>query len=187
MAPDRDHDSLRTLEPLVDAVQEGVEAVGWALSGLQKTTSHQFEGRWEGEQTRSAYLFFHKPGGWESVALDVYLDETSRGLKGNLALVLDGPDLRDARDLVPVMEALGRAATECLPDGYRTPVSVRFRMHDAGVDPCEAPSEIRIKVQIPVAAVRAGTSAVSALASTTIRCFEDLLDHPGIQSYVSVR
>jgi hypothetical protein len=33
-----------------------------SLSGLQKTTSHQFEGRWEGESTRSAYLFFHSEG-----------------------------------------------------------------------------------------------------------------------------
>ncbi len=36
--------SLLTLEPLIDAVREGVEAEGWELSGLQKTTSHQFEG-----------------------------------------------------------------------------------------------------------------------------------------------
>ena len=53
-------DEILTLEPLVDAVREGVESAGWHLSGLQKTTSLEFEGRWEGESTRSAYLFFHR-------------------------------------------------------------------------------------------------------------------------------
>ena len=48
---------LLTLEPLLDAVRLGVEDAGWTLSGLQKTTSHEFDGRWAGESTRSAYLF----------------------------------------------------------------------------------------------------------------------------------
>src|SRR5262245_13467535 len=83
-------DEILTLEPLVDAVREGVEAAGgWELSGLQKTTSLEFEGRWEGESTRSAYLFFHASGRADAASIDVYLDETSRGLTGNLALVVD--------------------------------------------------------------------------------------------------
>ena len=62
------------------------------LSGLQKTTSHQFEGRWQGESSRSAYLFFHDDARPDYVSIDVFLDETTRGLKGNLALVLAGPE-----------------------------------------------------------------------------------------------
>jgi hypothetical protein len=184
MAPDRDDDALRTLEPLIEAVQEGVETAGWALSGLQKTTSHRFEGRWEGEQTRSAYLVFHRLGDDDTVALDVYLDETSQGLRGNVALVLDGPRLGDARDLLPVMDALRRAADELLPREYRTPVSLRFRMDDAGDDPRRATSEIRIKIEIPGRAVRSGTSAVRALSSNAVKCFEELLDHPAIRDYL---
>ncbi|MEE8147462.1 MAG: hypothetical protein V3T24_07665, partial [Longimicrobiales bacterium] len=84
---------VMTLEPLLEAVQDGIERAGWALSGLQKTTSLQFEGRWEGESTRSAYLFFHREGLPDWVSLDVFLDETSKGLKGNFALVIDGPEL----------------------------------------------------------------------------------------------
>ena len=65
---------ILTLEPLLEAVREGLETSGWELSGLQKTTSHQFEGRWEGDSTRSAYLFFHPPHGPDFVSVDVYLD-----------------------------------------------------------------------------------------------------------------
>ena len=177
-------DPVQTLEPLIEAVTEGVQVAGWALSGFQKTTSHQFEGRWEGDETRSAYLFFHKPGVWEDVSLDIYLDETTRGLKGNLALVLDGPELGTA-DPLSVMEALGRAALDRLPRKYRTPVTLRFRLGEAGADPKGAPSEIRFKVDMPRAAVRAGSSAVVALATTTVRAFETLLGHPGLTAYVS--
>ena len=96
-------EDLHTLEPFLEAIREGVEGRGWELSGLQKTTSYRFEGRWEGDSTRSAYLFFHRAGVPEDVSVDVYLDETSRGLKGNLALVMDVPDLGDVG---PVQEAL---------------------------------------------------------------------------------
>ena len=86
---------LLTLEPLIDSVRRGVEGAGWELSGLQKTTSHQFEGRWEGASSRRAYLFFHLPDGPDHVSVDVFLDETTRGLTGNLALVIEGRPLTD--------------------------------------------------------------------------------------------
>ena len=89
---------ILTLEPLLEAVKEGLEGAGWELSGLQKTTSYEFEGRWAGDSSRSAYLFFHSEEVPEWVSLDVFLDETSRGLKGNLALVVDGPELSAIRD-----------------------------------------------------------------------------------------
>ena len=69
--------SFLTLEPLIDALREAIEAAGWSLSGLQKTTSHQFEGRWEGESTRSAYLFFHRADGPDFASVDGYLDATA--------------------------------------------------------------------------------------------------------------
>lgn len=177
-----DRGAILTLEPYIDAVREGVESVGWSLSGLQKTTSHQFEGRWEGEWTRSAYLFFHRADVEDDVGIDVYLDETSKGLKGNLALVLDGPTLGQLGDPVAAMRVLGRAASESLPEGYRTPVTLRFRLRDGGADPPGASSEIRFKLTIPRAAVDAGGSAVSALASAATRAFEGLLRHPGVRA-----
>ena len=90
---------ILTLEPFVDAVRRAIEARSWSLSGVQKTTSYEYEGRWAGETTRSAYLFFHPHEGLpavgevDAVSLDVFLDETSKGMTGNLALVIEGPEL----------------------------------------------------------------------------------------------
>lgn len=166
---------LLTLEPLVEAVRDGVESAGWELSGLQKTTSHSFEGRWEGDWTRSAYLFFHRPGTDDDVSIDVFLDETSRGLKGNLALVLEGRH-PDVTGTVPdLLRALGAVAGRALPGGYRTPVSVRYRIPDGAAGSDEVSTEVRFKLRIPSVAVEAGASAVSALASATVRAFERLL------------
>ncbi|MEQ8329124.1 MAG: hypothetical protein RH859_01550 [Longimicrobiales bacterium] len=166
---------ILTLEPLIEAVQDGVEAAGWALSGLQKTTSHQFEGRWAGDATRSAYLFFHEPDSEQPASIDVYLDETTRGLGGNLALVVD---LRPLAGLPPVAETLGRLgalASAALPEGYRTPVTLRFRLGDGPDDPGSATTEARFKLRIPTTALEAGPAAVSALASAAVSSYQILL------------
>lgn len=175
-------DALLTLEPLLEAVRDGVESAGWELSGLQKTTSHTFEGRWEGDSTRSAYLFFHHPGVDLPVSVDVYLDETSRGLTGNLALVVDLRDLGEIGSVEEHLDRLSRMAEEGLPRGYRTPVTLRFRLRDGGRPAREAGTEVRFKLRIPVTAVEAGSSAVSALASATVKSFEALLARPELRA-----
>lgn len=178
---ERDQDIL-TLEPLLEAVREGIEAEGWSLSGLQKTTSHRFEGRWEGESTRSAYLFFHRDDlpAWTSI--DVYLDETSRGLKGNLALVLDGPDLGDLGPVPDVVELLRRAGSRILPEQYRRPLTVRFRLRDAVRDTAEAETEYRLKVRVPDSAIEAGRAAVVGMARSTVLSFEELIEDADVGS-----
>lgn len=173
-----------TLEPLLDAVQEGIERAGWTLSGLQKTTSLQFEGRWEGESTRSAYLFFHRKGLPDWVSVDVFLDETSRGLKGNLALVIDGPELGELGPMEGLIGRLEAVAADALPEGYVTPVSVRLRVPGADTDPSEAESEFRLKVRIPKKAIQAGADALSALAGTTLAAFEQALRHPELKGFM---
>lgn len=183
---DRGKGGILTLEPFIEAVKDGVGATEWELSGLQKTTSHQFEGRWEGESTRSAYLFFHRPGRWEGASVDVYLDETPRGLHGNLALVADGRTLEELGDPAAALGALGEAAAERLPAGYRTPVTVRLRLPDGTADPADAELEIRFKLRIPSTAIEAGGSAVSALASAAVRAFESLATHPHVRRYVDL-
>jgi hypothetical protein len=172
---------LLTLEPLIDAVRGGAEAVGWALSGLQKTTSHQFEGRWEGEATRSAYLFFHRPDGWDEVGIDAYLDETSRGLQGSLSLVIEGPRLGGLGDPARALAALGAAAGERLPPGHRTPISLRLRLKEPAADPAGSETEVRFKVRIPASVMDGGASAVADLVSSAVRSFEALLAHPKIR------
>ncbi len=168
-------DPILTLEPLIDAVRDGVEASGWHLSGLQKTTSHQFEGKWAGDSTRSAYLFFHRGEGPEWASVDVYLDETSGGLSGNLALVLDGRVLAELGDVGGALRTLGAVAHAHLPDGYRTPITLRLRLDDPVADPGSATSEVRFKLRIPRAALDAGVRAVAALSAATADRFTTLL------------
>lgn len=174
-----------TLEPLLEAVQDGIERAGWDLSGLQKTTSLQFEGRWEGESTRSAYLFFHREGLPDWVSLDVFLDETSKGLKGNFALVIDGPELGELGPMEDLLPALAAVSKDALPEGYSTPVSVRLRLPRASSEPAEADSEFRLKLRIPKRAYEAGPDALSALASASVTAFEAALQHPGLRPFLT--
>lgn len=169
---------ILTLEPLLEAVRDGIEGVGWILSGLQKTTSREFEGRWAGEFTRSAYLFFHRDDLPESVSIEGFLDETSRGLRGTLSLVLDGPPLSEVRSAARVLRRVGRGAGEVLPEGYRTPVVVRLQMDDAHGHPSDASLQVRVKLSLPAAAMAGGHRPTRALASAATRAFEELLECP---------
>ncbi len=176
---------LLTLEPLIEAVQDGITRTGWVLSGLQKTTSHQFEGRWQGEDSRSAYLFFHQDEGPDFVSIDVFLDETSRGLKGNLALVVSGPELELLEPMPDLLTALAKVTADCLPGLYHTPFVVRLRMDGPKDDPRTAETEVRIKLTIPSKALEGGADAVSALASATTAAFERALGHEGLRSLLT--
>ena len=150
--------------------------MGWALSGLQKTTSHQFEGRWAGDSTRSAYLFFHPPGdGDVPVSVDVYLDETSRGLTGNIALAVDLLDLGDHAAVPALLSDLRDICVAHLPGAYRTPISLRFRLRETSTAIEDAEGEVRFKLIIPKTALDRGASAVEALAGASARAFEALL------------
>lgn len=172
--------ALLSLEPLLEAVREGVEQAGWTLSGLQKTTSHEFEGAWAGASTRSAYLFFHREDLPESVSVEAFLDETSRGLRGNLALVLDAPPLGQAGPALAVLERVLGAAEETLPARYRVPVSIRLSAEGRRRPAAEAEVEVRVKIVIPAAAVEAGSGAVASLASFAVGAFEALLERPEV-------
>ncbi|TFH66091.1 MAG: hypothetical protein E4G90_05340 [Gemmatimonadales bacterium] len=169
-------EALLTLEPLMEAVREGLEGDGWELSGHQKTTSYEFEGRWAGESSRSAYLFFHSDGVPDGVSLDVFLDETSRGLKGNLALVVDGPELSKVRDPEGALSHLAGVARKALPQGYRTPLTLRYRLPGLEGNPAESDTEFRFKLYIPAEALSAGHSAVTALAGSTAHAFREILN-----------
>ncbi|TVR54258.1 MAG: hypothetical protein EA421_09205 [Gemmatimonadales bacterium] len=173
-------DSILTLEPLLEAVQDGLASSGWELSGLQKTTSREFEGRWAGESTRSAYLFFHRSDLPDSVSVESFLDETSRGLKGNLSLVVDGPRLHEVGALQSVLQRLATATSETLPPGYRTPISARVVLDDPDTPPGDGEVQVRIRLLLPRAAMDAGASAVSALVSGAVSAFERLLERPEV-------
>lgn len=171
-----DGEGLLTLEPLMEAIRVGMGGTGWELSGMQKTTSHQFEGRWEGESTRSAYLFFHLPDGPEEVSVDVYLDETSRGLTGNMALVVALVPLGSLDRTPSVLRSLSGLLATRITAGYRRPLTLRFRLADATQDASEAETEVRFKVRIPSRAIRAGIGVVTAFATEVMVSFKDILE-----------
>lgn len=171
-----ERDEILTLEPLIDAIREAIEDQGWELSGLQKTTSHQFEGRWEGDSTRSAYVFFHPPDGPDFVSVDVYLDETPRGLSGNIALVADLLVLGQLGSAEGVLESLRHISSACLDSGHQRPVTLRFRLSDADLTPDEAESEVRFKVRLPRATIASGAPAVSRWVRDIMSGFERILD-----------
>jgi len=175
---------LLTLEPLIEAVRAGVESGGWTLAGLQKTTSHQFEGRWAGDTSRSAYLFFHLPSGPEWASLDVFLDETSEGLSGNLALVVDACSLDRLGDPRAALATLGRLARSAVPRGHRAPVTLRLRLQDGDRPTGDAETEIRFKVGIPPAALRGGAAAVAGLAVTAVEAFRVILSDPSLRPFL---
>lgn len=178
-----DEESILTLEPLIDAIREGVEARGWTLSGLQKTTSHQFEGRWEGESTRSAYIFFHPPGGPDFVSVDVYLDETSRGLTGNLALVADLVSFGELGDVHRALTRLGGASARELDERHERPVTLRLRMADAAEAAPAADSEVRFKIRIPKRVIVEGANGVIAFVRESMLGFERLLETPELARF----
>jgi hypothetical protein len=177
-------DAILTLEPLIDAVREGVERNGWEMSGLQKTTSHQFEGRWEGESTRSAYLFFHVPTGSDFVSIDVYLDETTRGLTGNIALVVDLVPLGDLGDSGTALGALSRLSADTVSNARRRPITLRLRLDDAADAAKDAETEVRFKVRIPRETISAGPQAVRTLASEAVQAFEQIIISEELNHYM---
>ncbi len=170
------HESaLLTLEPLIDAVRAGVEDAGWTLSGMQKTTSHEFEGRWAGESTRSAYLFFHQPRGRDPASVDVFLDETSQGLGGNLTLAVRGPSLGALEDFTETLRELARVANREVTRGHRAPVTLRATVPHRNARPEDARTECRFRLVIPDVAIDAGARVVRTLSAATVKSFEALL------------
>lgn len=175
---------LLTLEPVLNAVQAGVEAAGWSMSGLQKTTSFSYEGRWAGATSRSAYLTFHGSGvpAWASV--DVFLDETSAGVDGNLALVVDGLPLGSVGDPALALSRLGAVAAASLPMAPRTPVTLRLRLADGRESVAAAETEARFRVRLPQAAIGAGAAAVKAFAAACVEAFAALAADPELLRFV---
>jgi hypothetical protein len=175
---------ILTLEPLLEAVREGIQDAGWELSGLQKTTSLEFEGRWEGESTRSAYLFFHAPDRADGVSVDVYLDETSQGLAGNLALVVDVVPLAHLGDPAAVLGELGAVAKRELPEGHLAPLTLRLRLPDGSREPGRAEAEVRFKLVLPPRTIAAGRAELRQLAGRTVAAFERVLGSEALARYL---
>jgi len=184
MSPESQAEPILTLEPLLDAVRGGLEVEAWGMSGLQKTTSHEFEGRWAGESTRSAYLFFHRDDLPDFVSVEAFLDETSRGLKGNVSLVLDGRSLGELGEMRDLLRAMGETARRAMPGGYKTPLTVRMRLPRKETVPEEARTEYRFKLIIPQKAIVAGVAEASRITSMAAASFELILREESLAAFL---
>jgi hypothetical protein len=116
------------------------------------------------------------------VSIDVFLDETKKGLKVNLALVVTGPELGVLGPMPELLAALAEVTADCLLEDSHTPFVLRLRMDGPKDDPRAAETEVRIKLTIPSEALSAGASTVSALASATTTAFEHVQAHQGLGS-----
>ena len=102
-------------------------------------------------------------------------------MKGNLALVMDGPPLRDLSDPAATLASLSGLVRGHLPRGYRTPLTLRYRLPDPDSDPGDADTEVRFKVYFPPSAMKAGSSAVAALAGSTAEAYREILEGPELR------
>ncbi|MGI9628255.1 MAG: hypothetical protein ACR2QM_15585 [Longimicrobiales bacterium] len=168
--------SIETLEPLLAAVTANVHAKGWRLSGVQKTTSYEYEGPWEGSALRSAYAFFHRGADPEGVgpSVEVFIDETEEGVDGALSLLLQGPALGEEPDVPALVSLAVELAAQSLPREMPAPISVTYS-HPGRKLPDSATAKVRFKGKIPRSAAEAGTAAVDAVLNTTFESFQDVL------------
>ncbi len=177
----RSRGPLLTLEPLADVVRDTIREDDWSLSGLQKTTSYEYDGRWEGESTRSAYLFYHPVAGWEGVSLDVFLDETRRGLTASLTLVLQGPVLNDLGGVAAALERTSGIVASVVPAEVTSAVSLRAALPDVRRPAGTAETTIRVRQAVPGVAIETGKQAVAAVVRSILGTFADLRAHPDVR------
>jgi hypothetical protein len=84
-----------------------------------------------------------------------------------------------------VLQNLGRMAGEHLPPGYRTPLTLRYRLPGPDEDPEEADTEIRFKLYFPAKAMASGPGAVSALARTVAGAYLAILNSPALEPFLA--
>jgi hypothetical protein len=171
---------LLTLEPLIEVLRSSLEAAEWQLSGVQKTTSHEYDGRWAGESTRSAYLFFHSATDEGDESIDVFVDETSQGLNGSLTLVMDGPRLKELGSVQNALDRLRAAAATAAPAGVVTSIALRAGLRNADEPGGNAETVVRFRIPIPLVATRGGARDVAAVARSAVTTFEVLRVDPNL-------
>ena len=167
---------MDTLEPLIECVRTFLHGAGWSLTGLQKTTSYEYEGAWAGSSVRSAYAFFHQVHDeeGEGPSIEVFLDETEDGPDGTIALVVPGPPVGELPRVDSLLQACGALLSRAVPAGIPAPISVSYQ-HDAARDVARARCKVRFKANVPRVAVSAGVASVQAVLSTAIGAFTQVL------------
>ncbi|MEQ1857570.1 MAG: hypothetical protein ABL963_14015 [Longimicrobiales bacterium] len=121
------------------------------------------------------------------MSVDVYLDETSRGLTGNLALVVDLASLGEIGDPAEVLAELGRLSKRRMPAGSTAPVTLRLRLPDGAKEPATAEVEIRFKLNLASRIIAAGGGEIRRFAAESVAAFERILDAGELERYRAAR
>ena len=91
---------------------------------------------------------------------------------------MEGPESSELGTMQELFTSLVKVGKECMPEGYRTPITVRMRVEGPDTAPGAASSEVRLKLYIPTKETKASSAAVSALASSAVAALERVLAHP---------
>jgi hypothetical protein len=98
--------------------------------------------------------------------------------------VLDGPSLKNIPDPELALGELGELAGASLPKGYRTPLTLRYRLSGPGRDPGEADSEIRFKLYIPAKVIQLGAKAITDLTRASSGALLEVLQAPELTPFL---
>ncbi|NNF28096.1 MAG: hypothetical protein HKN73_12795 [Gemmatimonadetes bacterium] len=167
---------MDTLEPLLSVLRPLLEEGGWVLSGLQKTTSYEYDGAWEGTTLRSAYAFFHLEGDDEGdgPSLEAYLDETEEGLEGALSLVMAAPGPDREPGVAGLMGTALDTAAHAIPDGIPAPVSITYSGRPGATGPSSIQARVRFKARMPSTAIAGGERTLQSVTRTLLEAFEEI-------------
>ena len=112
--------------------------------------------------------------------MEAFLDETSRGLQGNLTLVVAGPRCEDLGPASAVLERVATAASETFPDSCRVPLSLRLHLPGSQLPAGRAEVQVRIRVHLPEGRLEGGALAVHHFVQAAVGAFESLLERPEV-------
>ncbi|MDH3223662.1 MAG: hypothetical protein OEO23_08090 [Gemmatimonadota bacterium] len=167
---------MDTLEPFLSVLRRNIEAGGWVLSGLQKTTSYEYDGAWEGGTLRSAYGFFHLAGdgNGEGPSLEAFVDEAETSLDGTLSLVMKAPGPERVPGVADLMEVALSLVERTVPEGIPAPVSVTYSSSPGRTGPESVDATVRFRARVPGSAVQGGERTIRAVTCTILEAFEEV-------------
>jgi hypothetical protein len=86
-------------------------------------------------------------------------------------------------DAAETLERLSALSVASLSTRRRRPLTLRFRLDDAGMETSRAESEVRFKIAIPRSLIGRGGTAVGSLAEEAVRGFEKILASAELSSF----
>ena len=113
-------------------------------------------------------------------------DTVQRGLCGRVISRFEEKGLKIVgMKMMQIDGDLAGLARSALPGGYRTPLTLRYRLPRLEGNPAESDTEYRFKLYIPRKALSTGHSAVAALAASTALAFREILNSQELRPFLA--